>query len=48
MKIKGLLIGMLACTAMLVGCNNEDVVENNEQTVATKDKAYVVVNIKCF
>ena len=44
MKIKSLLIGMLACTA-LVGCNNEDVVENNEQTVATKDKAYVVVNI---
>ena len=29
MMIKGLLIGMLACTA-LVGCTSDDVVNNNE------------------
>ena len=28
MKIKGLLLGMLACAAM-VACTNEDIVENN-------------------
>ena len=28
MKIKGLLLGMLACAAM-VACTKEDIVENN-------------------
>ena len=45
MKIKSLLIGMLACTA-LVGCTSEDVLENIESPVVKGDKAYVVVNIK--
>ena len=30
MKIKGLLISMLACTAMLVGCSDDDVLNNSE------------------
>ena len=30
MKIKSLLIGMLACTA-LVGCSDDDVLNNAEQ-----------------
>ena len=46
MKIKGLLIGMLACTA-LVGCTNEDelVVNNEKENQLKGDKAYVKINI---
>ena len=45
MKIKSLLIGMLACSAM-VACTNEDVIDNgNEQQSGAKGKAYVVVKI---
>ena len=44
MKIKSLLIGMLACTA-LVGCSNEDDLVNNDQPVLKGDKAYMVINI---
>ena len=44
MKIKGLLISMLACTA-LVGCTSDDVVENNEQTLE-KGKAFMGVRIE--
>lgn len=44
MKIKSLLIGMLASTAF-VACTNEDDVVNNEQTVAGKAENYVAVNI---
>ena len=36
---------MLACTA-LVGCNNDDVVENNEQNESKVDNAYMAINIK--
>ena len=46
MKIKRLLIGMLACSAM-VACTNDDLLENNEQGNQIKgDKAYVMVSIK--
>ena len=45
MKIKSLLIGMLACSAM-VACSNEDVLENIDNPVVKGDKAYVVVSIK--
>ena len=45
MKIKRLLIGMLACSAM-VACTNDDVLENIDSPVVKGDKAYVVVNIK--
>lgn len=44
MKIKSLLIGMLASTAF-VACTNEDDVVNNEQAVAGKAENYVAVNI---
>ena len=45
MKIKSLLIGMLACSAM-VACTNEDPIDNgNEQQSDAKGKAYVVVKI---
>ena len=45
MKIKGLLIGMLACTA-LVGCTNEEVIDNpNENPVLNGDKAYIAINV---
>lgn len=44
MKIKGLLISMLACT-VLVGCTSDDVVENNEQTLE-KGKAFMGVRIE--
>ncbi len=44
MKIKGLLISMLACTA-LVGCTSDDVVENNEQTLE-RGKAFMGVRIE--
>lgn len=44
MKIKGLLISMLACTA-LVGCTSDDVVENNEQTLE-KGKVFMGVRIE--
>ena len=43
--IKSLLIGMLACSA-LVACTNEDVLENIDNPVVKGDKAYVMVNIK--
>ena len=39
MKIKSLLIGMLASTAF-VACTNEDDVVNNEQAVAKGEKQY--------
>ena len=45
MKIKGLLIGMLACTA-LVGCTNEDVIDNpNENPVLNGDKGYMQIRL---
>lgn len=44
MKIKSLLIGMLACTA-LVGCSNEDDVLNGAEAIAKGEKAYVAVNL---
>ena len=46
MKIKSLLIGMLACTA-LVGCtNNEEPVNNGNENNGKKDNAYMAINIK--
>lgn len=45
MKIKSLLVGMLACTA-LVGCSNEDEVLNGEQGVESRgEKGYMAVNL---
>ena len=45
MKIKSLLIGMLACTA-LVGCSNDELIEDqNENQVAKGDKAYLAVRL---
>ena len=44
MKIKSLLIGMLASTAF-VACTNEDDVINNEQAVVGGEKQYVAVNL---
>ena len=45
MKIKSLLIGMLACTA-LVGCTSEDVIDNpNENPVLNGDKGYLKVRL---
>ena len=43
MKIKSLLIGMLACTA-LVGCSNEEEVLNGEQ--ATGKESYLAVSVR--
>ena len=45
MKIKSLLIGMLACTA-LVGCTNEDelVVDNGQENIGKE--SYIAVNLK--
>lgn len=43
MKIKSLLVGMLACTAM-VSCTNDEVLENNE-VVKGGEKSYVSVNL---
>lgn len=43
MKIKSLLVGMLACTAM-VSCTNEDVLENND-VIKAGEKGYIAVNI---
>ena len=45
MKIKSLLIGMLACSAM-VACTNEDPIDNgNENPAAKSDKAYLAVKL---
>ena len=44
MKIKSLLIGMLACSA-LVACTNEDSPVNGENNKFDGDKAYLAVNI---
>ena len=44
MKIKSLLIGMLACSAM-VACTNEDVPEVDNGKVNAGDQAYIAVNI---
>ena len=45
MKIKSLLIGMLACSAM-VGCTSEDVLEvNNGENKFDGEKAYLAVKI---
>ena len=45
MKIKSLLIGMLACTA-LVGCTSDDVIDNpNENPVLNGDKGYLKVRL---
>ena len=44
MKIKSLLIGMLACTA-LVGCTNEVAPVNGENNKFDGEKAYLAVNI---
>ena len=38
MKIKGLLLGMFACAA-LVACTNDDIVENNNIEQPEKVKA---------
>ena len=43
MKIKSMLVGMLACTAM-VSCTNDDVLENND-LIQAGEKSYVAVNI---
>ena len=43
MKIKSLLIGMLACSAM-VACTNEDSLENEENS-ALKGNSYLSVNL---
>lgn len=43
MKIKSMLVGMLACTAM-VSCTNDDVLENND-VIKAGEKSYVSVNI---
>lgn len=43
MKIKSLLVGMLACTAM-VSCTNDDVLENND-VIKAGEKGYIAVNI---
>ncbi len=43
MKIKSLLVGMLACTAM-VSCTNEEVLEGNDP-IKAGEKGYVAVNI---
>ena len=46
MKIKGLLIGMLACTAMLVGCSDDDVLGNElENQQVKKADAYLTLSI---
>lgn len=45
MKIKRLLIGMLACSAM-VACTNEDLLDNNEQEIAKGKESYIAVNLK--
>ena len=45
MKIKRLLIGMLACSAM-VACTNEDVIDNpNDNPVKNGKKYYAAVNL---
>ena len=45
MKIKSLLIGMLACTA-LVGCSNEEDLLNGEQGLESRgEKGYMAVNL---
>ena len=44
MKIKSLLIGMLACSAM-VACTNEDAPVNGENNKFDGEKAYLAVNI---
>ena len=44
MKIKSLLIGMLACTA-LVGCTSEDGLLDNDTQQGTKSKAYMSLTI---
>ena len=43
MKIKSLLVGMLACTAM-VSCTNEEALENNE-VIKGGEKSYMSVNL---
>ncbi len=44
MKIKGLLLGMLACAAM-VACTNEDIVENNNGGQPEKANANLTLSI---
>ena len=44
MKIKSLLIGMLACSAM-VACTNEDLLENEENPALNGEKAYLAVRL---
>ena len=45
MKIKSLLIGMLACTA-LVGCSDDDIIQGgNEQQESTKLDAFITISI---
>ena len=45
MKIKRLLIGMLACSAM-VACTNEDVIDNpNDNPVLNGEKGYLKVKL---
>ncbi len=44
MKIKGLLLGMFACAA-LVACTNNDVVENNNTEQPEKVKANLTLSI---
>ena len=45
MKIKSLLIGMLACSA-LVACTNDDLLENNEPQNGKVNESYIAVNLK--
>ena len=45
MKIKSLLIGMLACSAM-VACTNEDVIDNpNDNPALNGDNAYLAIKV---
>lgn len=44
MKIKGLLLGMFACAA-LVACTNDDIVENNNIEQPEKVKANLTLSI---
>lgn len=44
MKIKSLLVGMLACTAM-VSCTNDEVLEGENNPAQKGERAYMAVNI---
>lgn len=44
MKIKSMLVGMLACTAM-VSCTNDDVLEGGNNPAQNGERSYMAVNI---